>query len=139
MIVFISCTKKKQNYPCKAKEMYTASQWFRGGWQYAESLRPEKIYILSAKYGLLDPDEQIEPYEKTLSSARENEIKKWSIMVSKQIKKAGIDRNEQAVFLCGKNYRKYIKNLFKNHTAPCEHLGIGEQMKFFKKNVRKPQ
>ena len=31
MIIFISCTKKKQDHPCKAKEMYQASQWFRGG------------------------------------------------------------------------------------------------------------
>lgn len=136
MIIFLSCTKKKRNYKCEAQEMYQESQWFRGGWRYAHSLNPDKIYILSAKYGLLEEDDIIEPYEKTLVSARDNEIRKWSAMVAKQISKKGIDRNQKAVFLCGKNYRKYIKNLFPNNTAPLKHLGIGKQMAFFKEHTK---
>ena len=136
MIVFISCTKKKQEHPCKAKEMYQASQWFRGGWKYAESLHPDEIYILSAKYGLLKPDDIISPYEQTLNAAKDAQIRKWSIMVAGQIQKAGINRSQKAIFLCGKNYRKYIKNLFKNHSAPCSHMGIGKQMQFFNSEVK---
>jgi hypothetical protein len=136
MIIFISCTKKKQDHPCKAKEMYQASQWFRGGWKYAESLHPDEIYILSAKYGLLRPDNIISPYEQTLNAAKDAEIRKWSIMVADQIKKAGINRTQKAIFLCGKNYRKYIKNLFKDNSAPCSNLGIGKQMQFFKEHTK---
>lgn len=138
MIIFIACTKKKQDHPCKAKEIYRASALFRKAWDYAESLNPDAIYILSAKYGLLDPETIIAPYEKTLINEKDAEIRKWSIMVANQISKAGINRNDHAVFLCGKPYRKYIKNLFKNHTAPVSHLGIGEQMKYYSENVRKP-
>ena len=122
MIVFISCTKKKQDYPCKAREMYSASQWFRGGWKYAETLKPSKIYILSAKYGLLDPETTITPYNRTLSGAKINEVKRWSKMVAKQMKQAGVNFNEQAVFICGKKYREYIKAMFKNYVVPCQHL-----------------
>lgn len=135
MIIFLSCTKKKLAYPCSAKEMYTASQWFRGGWRYAESLRPDHIFILSAKYGLLKPDDIIEPYERTLVSANIEAIKKWSIMVAKQIQKAGVNTSEHAIFLCGYNYRRYISNLFPNHIAPLEHMGIGKQMQFFKEHT----
>ena len=78
----------------------------------------------------------IAPYEQTLSSARVDDIKKWSIKVAKQIRSKGIDTNQKAVFLCGKNYRRYIKNLFPNHTAPLAHLGIGEQMQYFKTNTK---
>ena len=137
MIVFISCTKKKQSAPCKAREMYSASQWFRGGYRYAESLNPRHIYILSAKYGLLKPDANIEPYEKTLAKARDNEIVVWSKMVYEQMKNEGIDFNERAIFLCGKNYRKYLQRLFKNNEAPVSHLTIGKQMKYFKKEVER--
>lgn len=136
MIVFLSCTKKKRDYKCEAQEMYQESQWFKGGLRYAHSLNPDKVYILSAKYGLLEEEDIIEPYEKTLVSARDNEIRKWSAMVAKQISKKGIDRNQKAVFLCGKNYRKYIKNLFPNNTAPLKHLGIGKQMAFFKEHTK---
>lgn len=82
MIVFLACTKKKQTYPCKAKEMYMPSALFRGAWNYANSLNPDSIYILSAKYGLLKPDQNIEPYEKTLVSEKDAEIKAWSRMVT---------------------------------------------------------
>lgn len=136
MIVFIARTKKKQDHPCKAKEMYRPSQLFRGGWKYAESLKPDAIYILSAKYGLLNPETIIEPYEKTLIMEKDAQIRRWSIMVANQIKKEGINRMDHAVFLCGKPYRKYIQNLFPNHSAPVSHLGIGKQMQFYKEHTK---
>lgn len=136
MIIFLSCTKKKKEYSCQAQEMYRPSQWFRGGWKYAHSLHPDKVYILSAKYGLLEETDEIEPYEKTLVAAKDNEIKKWSAMVARQINAKGVDKNQKAIFLCGKNYRKYLQNLFPNSTAPLKHLGIGKQMAFFKENTR---
>ena len=136
MIIFISCTKKKQDHPCKARDMYMPSQWFKGAWNYAQTLNPNEVYILSAKYGVLHPDDQITPYEKSLISARDTEIRNWSIMVADQIKRRQIDRTQKTVFLCGKNYRKYIQNLFPDHIAPCKHLGIGEQIKFFKEKTK---
>lgn len=138
MIIFIACTKKKQSYPCKAKEMYSPSALFRGGYQYAKSLNPDAIYILSAKYGLLHPDKVIDPYEKTLVSAKTAEVKAWSVMVYRQlfheVKQGRISFNDKAIFLCGKPYRKYIESLFKHHEAPLAHLGIGKQLKFYKEH-----
>lgn len=136
MVVFLACTKKKQGNPCKAKEIYRASQLFRGGWSYAESLHPDEIWILSAKYGLLHPDMIIAPYNKTLIKERDAEVRRWSMMVAKQIEHAGINRRQKAIFLCGKPYRKYIQNLFPDHETPCEHMGIGKQMQFFKEKAR---
>lgn len=136
MIIFISCTKTKQNYSCRAKEMYSPSDLFKGAYKYDLSLKPDAIYILSAKYGLLNPNDVINPYEKTLVSAKQDEVKRWSVMVAKQIQQHHIDREQKAVFLCGKPYRKYIQNLFPNHVAPCAHMGIGQQIKFYKENTK---
>ena len=116
--------------------MYQPSTWFRYAYKYAESLRPIYIYILSAKYGLLRENDEIEPYEKTLSKAKEREIKKWSFMVYEQMKKEGIDFNQKAIFLCGKNYRKYLIKLFKNREEPVARLGIGKQVRFFIENTK---
>ena len=37
---------------------------------YAERLNPKGIFILSAKYGLLNPNDIIEPYERGPREAR---------------------------------------------------------------------
>lgn len=132
MIVFISCTKSKKTYTCPASELYSASAWFRGGYSYAQSLHPDNIVILSAKYGAIKPDEIISPYEQTLISAKDNEIRQWSLKVAHQLKSMNINFNDEAIFLCGKNYRKYIQKLFKHSSAPLQHMGIGKQLKFFK-------
>lgn len=136
MIVFISCTKKKINKRCKVKELYTASAWFRKAYKYAVSLNPIYIYILSAKYGLLNENDIIEPYEKTLHGAKENEVKIWSAKVISQMKEKGINFEDKAIFLCGKNYRKYLIPKFTNYEAPISHLGIGAQMKWLEEHTK---
>jgi cytoplasmic iron level regulating protein YaaA (DUF328/UPF0246 family) len=40
---------------------------------YAERLNPKAIFILSAKYGLLNPNDIIEPYEQTLKMMKAGE------------------------------------------------------------------
>jgi hypothetical protein len=52
-IVLLSCVKSKRGRPCKAGEMYT-SPLFQKMMAYAQSLNPQSIFILSAKYGLLE-------------------------------------------------------------------------------------
>ena len=66
-IVLISCVKKKASQPRPARELYI-SDLFRKSLKYAQSLSPDAIYILSAKYGLLSLDTVIEPYDVTLKS-----------------------------------------------------------------------
>ncbi len=63
-IVLVSCVKTKQDRRCRAGDMYT-SALFQKMMAYAQSLKPKRIFILSAKYGLLSPDDMIEPYEQT--------------------------------------------------------------------------
>lgn len=53
----ISCTKSKQNYPCNASAMYQASDLFRKAYSYATK-NYDVVAILSAKYGLLLPDDK---------------------------------------------------------------------------------
>ena len=62
----ISCTKSKQSYSCRASEMYQASDLFRKAYSYATE-NYDFVAILSAKYGLLFPDDKIEPYDLTLN------------------------------------------------------------------------
>lgn len=67
MIVFLSCGKTKAKHTCKACEMYQGDL-FKKSFEYAKKLNPRKIYILSAKYKLLELDDIISPYELTLNT-----------------------------------------------------------------------
>ena len=51
-IALISCTKQKREYKCPARELYSESAWFREAYCYAKIVA-DKIFILSAKYGLV--------------------------------------------------------------------------------------
>lgn len=66
-IVLISCVSKKLNHAAKARDLYV-SPLFKGNLAYAESLKPDVIYILSAKYGLLSQQDEITPYDVTLNA-----------------------------------------------------------------------
>ena len=81
----ISCTKSKQNYPCKASEMYSNSNLFRKAYAYATK-NYDFVAILSAKYGLLFPDDEIEPYNLTLNNMKPLQRKEWAKKVFDQMK-----------------------------------------------------
>ena len=135
-IVLISCVSVKLSHKAKAEELYI-SPLFKYGLAYAKSMRPDKIYILSAKYGLLGLNEIIEPYNTTLNTMKNDEIKIWSQKVLDQMKdKINLD-SDQIIFLAGENYRKYLIPYIKNYVIPLKGLGIGRQLKFLKESLEK--
>ncbi|MDR0530866.1 MAG: hypothetical protein LBG83_02220, partial [Oscillospiraceae bacterium] len=77
-IVLISCSAGKCDVPSSpAKCMYN-SPLFKGAYRYAEKIKADKIFILSPKYGLLEEDDVIAPYDKTLNGMPAAEVKKWA-------------------------------------------------------------
>ena len=64
-IILISCVSKKLNKKARAKDLYI-SPLFKFNLRYAKSLKPNKIFILSAKYGLVPLEKEIDPYNQTL-------------------------------------------------------------------------
>jgi cytoplasmic iron level regulating protein YaaA (DUF328/UPF0246 family) len=76
-IVLISCVSKKRDQICRARDLYI-SPLFKKNLQYAQKLTPDKIFILSAKYGLVGLDDEIEPYDLTLNTMSSREIKRWA-------------------------------------------------------------
>jgi len=135
MIVFISCVKKKRKRKTIAEKMYI-SDFFKKQLAYAKQLNPAKIYILSAKYGVLELNDIIEPYEITLNTFSEKDKKIWAYKCYQQLRQKNIDFNEKAVFLAGKNYRKYLITKFTNVETPLKGLKIGEQLKYLKENIK---
>jgi hypothetical protein len=61
-LVVIPCGSRKLDHPARAADLYTGSYHCACS-RAARTLRPERLLILSARYGLVDPDEVIEPYD----------------------------------------------------------------------------
>jgi len=134
-IILISCVSKKLNHTSKAQDLYV-SPLFQKNLRYAKSLNPDKIFILSAKYGLLSLTDEVEPYNKTLNKMTSNEIKEWANSVLKQLQKVSDLDNEEFIFLAGNNYRKFLLPHIKNYKIPMLGLGIGKQLKWLTERIK---
>ncbi len=134
-IILISCASKKINKKIKAQDLYI-SALFQKNLQYAKSLNPDKIFILSAKYGLLKLDKEVEPYDKTLNKMRSYEIKEWANSVLSQLQKVVDLNKDEFVFLAGDNYRKFLLPSINNYKIPMLGLGIGKQLKWLKEKIK---
>jgi len=134
LIALISCVSKKENNKQKAKEMYV-SPLFKSAYAYAKKQGVDRIFILSAKYGLLSEDEVIEPYDETLNEKTVNEVKQWAEKVIKDLSKKADLKNDRFLILAGERYRKFIISHLTNCRIPLEGLPIGKQLKFYKETL----
>jgi len=131
-IVLISCASKKRPYRCRAEELYT-SPLFTKSIQYARKLKPDRIFILSAKYGLLDLNAVIEPYDLTLSGMPVADVKAWADRVYLQLAEQVDIEHSHFIFLAGARYRKYLMPLLASCEVPMARLSIGKQLQFLSK------
>ena len=131
-IALIGCTSKKQDYECPAIEMYTKSNYFNLKLDYCRKINVDKIYILSAKYGLLEPETIIKPYDLHLGKTSKDYRLNWSENVLKNLKGKTDLENDEFIILAGNDYMKYLLKHIPNNFNPVKGLGIGQQMKFFK-------
>ncbi len=132
-IAFISCVSKKLDRPAKAKDLYI-SDLFKKSYTYTKK-HFDQVYILSALYGLVHPDDIIEPYNKTLNKMKVAERKEWSFNVMRDLIKIITD-NDELYFFCGKNYRRFLVDWLPNKIhIPLKGLGIGKQLQWYKKQL----
>jgi len=134
LIVLISCVSKKLPQKAAARDLYV-SPLFRLNLQYATKLAPSKIFILSAKYGLLNIDDEIEPYDVTLNNMSARERKYWANTVLDQLSVCSNLHRDHIVFLAGIKYRQYLIPQLKSYDVPMKGLRIGKQLQFLKREV----
>ncbi len=65
LIAVVGCTRRKQERPAPAKEICSSSPLFRAYCQWAQR-NAHQWYILSGKYGLVPPEQTLEPYDQPL-------------------------------------------------------------------------
>ena len=129
-IALISCVSQKEIYRTMAENMYTSSLFIKSLKYVKSILKPHKIYILSAKYGLLKLDEEIEPYNETLNGKTKQQKIDWSNIILQQLKKNCNINEDRFIFLAGRNYYEYLTPYLPNKIILMENLPIGKRLQW---------
>ena len=116
-IALIGCSKSKIHYPCKAGAMYLGTL-FKKSVVYCR-LKKIDFYILSAKYGLIHPDQIINPYDETLNKMNKNQRAVWAKKINNQIVEQQL-QNYHKIIMAGSKYSEFIDG-----QKPFEGLSIG--------------
>lgn len=134
-IVLLGCVKTKRPGKWPARDLYT-STLFLGRMAYAESTeRP--WFVLSAKYGILAPDDDIEDYDVSLIAATAAEREVWALRALAGLdEKCGSLSGKVVEIHAGQEYRvpallKGIRERGGSVTVPLAALGIGKQFAWY--------
>ena len=133
----VSCVGAKSAAPSKAKDLYV-SDWFRKARRYIEC-SGSPWFILSAEYGLVDPESVISPYEKTLNRMGVAERRTWARDVIRDMDQR-LPICDLIVVLAGARYREflmdYLSHRAKHVRVPMEGLRIGEQLSWLNSHTK---
>jgi hypothetical protein len=133
-IVLIACASKKANRAAPAEDFYI-SPLFRANLAYAKSLKPAMIFILSAKYGLVKLNQQLAPYDLTLNTMSDRQIRVWASRILGQLRTRIDIEQSEVVVLAGEKYRRHLVPSLRYSIVPLKNLGIGEQLHWLKVNL----
>ena len=139
-IVILSCTKSKLDKPSQAQDLYSASPMFKKTLEYGKSLKPDKMYILSAKHFLVPLTKVLAPYDKTLKEMPKDEKQAWGEKVISQMKSSGINlEKDKFVFLTGSEYMKPLLKYIpeSNIEKPMDGRRMGERLQWLNSQIKK--
>ena len=137
IVALIACTKKKRKGTFEAKYLYDESPLFRKSYQYAKQFT-NKIYILSAKYGLLKDTDVVSTYDETLKTKNKKEREIWGSLVKNQMSNEFDLKNTKFIILAGNSYIQPIEDVFElAPDLPLESLGFGKRLKWLNSKITK--
>lgn len=133
-ICLVQCVSQKNPKRALARDLYV-SHWFRLARRYVETIGCP-WFILSAKHGLVAPDQILAPYEQTLNTMAIADRRAWACSVETQMEeqlgRLQMPSGDRIVILAGLRYREflmdYLRRRFSSVEVPMEGLRIGEQL-----------
>ena len=142
-IILISACKTKNNEKGLAKDMYVG-QFSAKAYRYAKKIEHDKIFFLSTKFHLVEPEQEVSKINKRFSDMRISERREWAKIALKQFAEKGVDaEKDQLIFLTPQDYWKWIvENLQKNgkntenFKTPLLGLTQGKQIAWITEKLR---
>ena len=128
-LILVSCVKSKLAHAATARTLYT-SPWFRGVRELVES-SGARWFVLSSRYGLVDPDAVIAPYDYTLNSLGVAARKVWAKNVLDELLPQ-VEGYGRIVMFAGDRYREFLVGPLEQRgiivDVPMKYLRRGEQL-----------
>lgn len=131
-VVLISCGKRKLPGKSKASDLYIGA-YFKYQLRYARNLEPDRIYILSAKYGLIGLDDEIDTYNCTLNQKSTEQREEWASKVLRKLSSVSDLSKDEFTILAGLKYREFIEPAITHLITPLAHLSRGRQLQFMRR------
>lgn len=132
----VSCASRKRLSGAQARDLYD-SPLFAKSRAFVEQ-RCDSWYILSAKYGLVEPTEVIEPYEETLNVKSRKERDEWATRVWVSLQQR-IEPGDYITILAGERYRERLVPIIVAYgchvDVPLQGLGIGRQLQWLSQQL----
>lgn len=128
-IAIIGCSNQKLNGRHRAGDLYV-SQRFKKAYQYAINVNADEIFILSAKYGLIHRDEQIESYDVAYQSLVKAEKERLHQIVRQQLLVLSQEYHfdphaDLFILLAGRDYATILAGCFSYLYTPIANLTMG--------------
>jgi hypothetical protein len=133
----VQCVKTKRRNAMEARDLY-ASPWFVKARRFVEE-RCDRWFILSAKYGLVEPTAVIEPYEETLNTKSRAERREWARKVWAPLRER-LKPDDRVTILAGKKYREDLLPLIEVHGCradiPMQKLRYVQQVQWLSRQLQ---
>ena len=138
-IGLIACVGKKHAKATQARDLYD-SPLFAKTRAFVER-HCDAWFILSAKYGLVQPTDVIDPYEETLNTKSRRERDEWADAVWESLRQR-LRPGDQVTLLAGERYRERLVPLIEQYgclvDVPMRGLGIGRQLQWLSRQLYLP-
>jgi len=122
-VVIISCGALKLPHPAPAAELYVG-QHFRAQLTAARALTPDaRVFILSARYGLVRLADVIAPYDLTIGQPGAI----CAAHITEQARHMRLDHERRVIVLAPARYAALCRRTWPALETPLAGLGIGYQ------------
>lgn len=128
IVVLVGCGSAKANHRSPAKDLYTGSL-FRAARSYAEKYGTEWA-ILSALHGLVDPEQEVDPYDVAMSNLGAAQRRVWGVRVRAALRLRW--PRARFVLLAGRAYRDALGVVCHE---PLQGLRMGERIAWLRRRV----
>lgn len=142
-IGLVGCVSKKRDVAVAARDLYVSNLFL--GRRAAVERTCTRWFILSAKHGLLSPDEVVAPYDQSFKRTTSTERRSWGQAVLKALDAVIVSFNGVVVEIhAGAEYRAFgveegLRARGVEIVVPTLGLGIGRQLAFYKREREKAQ
>ncbi len=117
-ICLVGESKTQRKTRTRADQLFTGTHFVRQR-TYAQT-RADQWFILSARYGLLEPGRGVDPYERVFSDLSSAEQFQWAQNLMQSMSRLHITSHDTLVILAKKSYQDRLLPIFKSRSYVIE-------------------